>query len=132
MPRLCLILAWSLLASQFAQAAEPVTLESAVDPGANAPDEPLAAAFSEDSAVQFLDSAALNWQKQRECFTCHTNYAYLCDSSLRETYRGAVSRSFTLAHDVDEAKSSAKLEDGVLKLTLPKREGERHRLVAIQ
>lgn len=51
---------------------------------------------------------------------------------VRETYRGAVSRSFTLAHDIDEASSTAKLEDGVLKLTLPKREGERHRLVAIQ
>ena len=46
---------------------------------------------------------------------------------LRETYRGAVSRSFTLAHDIDETSTSAKLEDGVLKLTLPKRQGERHR-----
>lgn len=51
---------------------------------------------------------------------------------VRETYRGAVSRSFALAHDIDEAASTAKLEDGVLKLTLPKRTGERHRLVSIQ
>ena len=25
----------------------------------------------------FLDAAALTWQKERKCFTCHTNYAYL-------------------------------------------------------
>ena len=24
-----------------------------------------------------MDSASLNWQKQRKCFTCHTNYSYL-------------------------------------------------------
>lgn len=36
-----------------------------------------------------------------------------------ERYYGKVSRSFTLAHDVDEAKASAKYSDGVLQLTLP-------------
>lgn len=77
MPRFCLWAACSILCCPFVDAAEPVTLETAVDPGANVADEPLAASFSEDSAVKFLDSAALTWQKQRECFTCHTNYAYL-------------------------------------------------------
>jgi HSP20 family protein len=51
---------------------------------------------------------------------------------VRETYRGAVSRSFTLAHDIEEAGVTAKLEDGVLALTLPKRAGSRNRLVSIQ
>jgi HSP20 family protein len=36
-----------------------------------------------------------------------------------ERYYGKVSRSFTLPHDVDEAKVAAKYADGVLKLTLP-------------
>jgi HSP20 family protein len=36
-----------------------------------------------------------------------------------ERYYGMVSRSFTLPHDVDEAKVVAKYADGVLKLTLP-------------
>jgi HSP20 family protein len=36
-----------------------------------------------------------------------------------ERYYGKISRSFTLAHEVDEAKASAKYTDGVLKLTLP-------------
>jgi squalene-hopene/tetraprenyl-beta-curcumene cyclase len=58
-------------------AAEPVTLETAADPGPNQKDEAIRAAFSLDQATQFLDSAALTWQKKRQCFTCHTNYAYL-------------------------------------------------------
>lgn len=58
-------------------AAEPVTLENLVPPGPNAADEPLAEKFTLDGAARFLDSAALAWQQQRKCFTCHTNYAYL-------------------------------------------------------
>lgn len=41
----------------------------------------------------------------------------------RERYYGAVSRSFTLGHDVDMNKAEAKYEDGVLNLTLPKKPG---------
>lgn len=36
-----------------------------------------------------------------------------------ERYYGKVLRSFTLPHEVDEAKAVAKYGDGVLKLTLP-------------
>jgi len=36
-----------------------------------------------------------------------------------ERYYGKVSRSFTLPHDVDEARVVAKYADGVLKVTLP-------------
>ncbi len=38
-----------------------------------------------------------------------------------ERYYGSVSRSFTLAQDVDEAKAVAKYENGVLSLELPKK-----------
>jgi HSP20 family protein len=38
-----------------------------------------------------------------------------------ERFYGSASRSFTLAHDVDEGKSQANYEGGVLKLTLPKK-----------
>jgi len=38
-----------------------------------------------------------------------------------ERYYGSVSRAFTLAQDVDESKASAKYEDGVLMLDLPKK-----------
>ena len=58
-------------------AAEPITLENVTDPGPNSPDEPIAEEFSLERAVRFMDAAALTWQKERRCFTCHTNYAYL-------------------------------------------------------
>ena len=38
-----------------------------------------------------------------------------------ERYVGRVSRSFTLPHEIDEEKSQAKYENGVLELTLPKK-----------
>jgi len=51
---------------------------------------------------------------------------------VRETWRGQSSRTIALAHEVDDKAATAKLEDGVLKLTLPKRTGESSRLIAIQ
>lgn len=51
---------------------------------------------------------------------------------VKETYRGSVSRGFTLASDVDEKTAIAKFEDGVLRLTLPKREGSASRVLKIQ
>jgi squalene-hopene/tetraprenyl-beta-curcumene cyclase len=71
-----LTMAVAMIAS-VATAAEPVTLENFVAPTANTPDEPLAQAYSLERATQFLDSAALDWQKSRGCMTCHTNYAFL-------------------------------------------------------
>lgn len=38
-----------------------------------------------------------------------------------ERYYGSMFRSFTLGHEVDEAKAEAKYVDGVLELTLPKK-----------
>ena len=31
-----------------------------------------------DAAVRFLDAAALNWQKDRQCFACHSDYVFFC------------------------------------------------------
>ncbi|HVW01921.1 MAG TPA: squalene--hopene cyclase, partial [Planctomycetaceae bacterium] len=63
------------LLTNAARAEEPVTLENVQDPGPNRLDEPVAKSYSLDRAVHFLDSASLQWQKQRQCFTCHTNYS---------------------------------------------------------
>lgn len=38
-----------------------------------------------------------------------------------ERYFGRVSRSFTLAHEVDETQAKAKFENGILEVTLPKK-----------
>ena len=51
---------------------------------------------------------------------------------LKETYHGTTSRSFSLAHEIDDKEVVAKLEDGVLKLTLPKRAGARNKPIQIQ
>ncbi|WP_347469543.1 Hsp20/alpha crystallin family protein [Burkholderia stagnalis] len=39
----------------------------------------------------------------------------------RERYSGAISRSFSLADEVDEATATATYQDGILSLTLPKK-----------
>jgi len=77
-----LVLLWVLLGliTSAGRAAEPlaaVTAENVVEPAANVIDEPLAAAYSLEQGKQFLDAAALTWQKQRDCMACHTNYLYL-------------------------------------------------------
>ena len=51
---------------------------------------------------------------------------------VRESYYGSVSRGFSLAHEIDGKAVVAKLDDGILKLTLPKREGTAARAIAIQ
>lgn len=40
-------------------------------------DEPMAAEFSAKQAAIYLDRAALTWQKEKKCATCHTNMPYL-------------------------------------------------------
>jgi len=49
-----------------------------------------------------------------------------------ERYYGMVSRSFTLPADVDEKGTVAKYTDGVLDLTLPKKQGNGSRRVSVQ
>ena len=51
---------------------------------------------------------------------------------LKETYVGSSSRGFSLAHEIDTKAVVAKLEDGILKLTLPKREGAGSRTIEIK
>lgn len=51
---------------------------------------------------------------------------------FKETYYGSASREFTLALDVDDKASVAKYEDGILKLTLPKRKEAASKTLRIQ
>jgi squalene-hopene/tetraprenyl-beta-curcumene cyclase len=53
------------------------SLLSIKPPLANRPDEPLATRLSLLKAAEFLDSASLNWTKERNCGSCHTNYPYM-------------------------------------------------------
>jgi squalene-hopene/tetraprenyl-beta-curcumene cyclase len=85
-----------LLATSVLMAGGGITLENVVSPGPNTADEPYADKFSMQQAVRFLDSAALTWQKQRKCFSCHSNYAFLMA-------RPAIAHEVTAHRQVREA-----------------------------
>ena len=46
--------------------------------------------------------------------------------------REAASRGFSLSSEIDDKGVVAKLDDGILKLTLPKREGAKARRIEVQ
>ena len=55
------------------------------------------------------------------------------DKILRsERYWGTISRTFSLAHDVDDAKVVAKYADGVLTLELPKKASPATKKITVQ
>ncbi len=49
-----------------------------------------------------------------------------------ERYYGKQFRSFSLAHDIDQAKAEAEYRDGVLQLTLPKKNGGEVKKITIK
>ncbi len=49
-----------------------------------------------------------------------------------ERVYGKVSRSFTLPQEVDEAKVEAKFRDGILELTLPRKQAAARKQISIQ
>ena len=49
-----------------------------------------------------------------------------------ERYYGSLFRSFSLGQDMDQAQASAKYNDGILELTLPKRSGGAAKKVNVQ
>jgi len=61
----------------FALALVSAAPQDALDVGPNRADEPVAKEFSTERARKFLDDVSLQWQRERKCMTCHTNYAYL-------------------------------------------------------
>lgn len=54
------------------------------------------------------------------------------DMVYSERYSGSQYRSFTLPQDVDETKTEAKYQDGVLNLTLPKKAGTARKEITVQ
>jgi len=49
-----------------------------------------------------------------------------------ERYSGALYRSFSLPQEIDDAKTEAKYQDGVLSLSLPKKPGTARKQITIQ
>ncbi len=70
---LCLI----MMIPDSGQGGDPVTLANVVDPGRITADEPVAEQFSAEKAARYLDTAALHWQKERNCAACHINMGYM-------------------------------------------------------
>lgn len=54
------------------------------------------------------------------------------DTVYSERYSGSQYRSFTLPQDVDDTKTEAKYQDGVLNLTLPKKPGTARKQITVQ
>lgn len=50
---------------------------------------------------------------------------------VRELYYGQMSRTFTLGSDVDDAHVDAKFENGILSVSLPKREQSKQKLIKV-
>ncbi|MEZ5650820.1 MAG: Hsp20/alpha crystallin family protein [Burkholderiaceae bacterium] len=48
-----------------------------------------------------------------------------------ERYRGSMTRSFSLGSEIDEAEASAKMENGVLELVLPKKAASRAKRLTV-
>src|SRR5262245_24213799 len=63
----------SLIAVTFAL----LWVQNKPDVGPNNPDEPIAKEFSLERGRKFMDDVSLQWQRERKCVTCHTNFAYL-------------------------------------------------------
>ena len=49
-----------------------------------------------------------------------------------ERYYGTQFRGFTVAHAIDQAKAEAKYENGILELTLPKKEPQSAKQIAVR
>lgn len=82
--------------------------------------------FKRDEVQVTLENGVLTIQGQRKVEETQG------DSHLRERRFTRVARSFTLPNTVDESKVDAKLENGVLQLTLSKREEVKPRKIEVK
>ena len=85
------------LASMLLALASNLASQEAPDVGENQIDEPLAKTYSLERGRKFLDDASLQWQSERKCLTCHTNWSYLVTGGSHASGRPAYGevRKFT-------------------------------------
>ena len=76
-------------------------------PAPSKPTEPLAKAFSPAKAAEYLDGVGINWTRDRECITCHTNMPYLTARPLLKGDAWKEVRTF-LEKDVEGWSSGGK------------------------
>ena len=92
------------------------TLENVPPTGPIQRESPAKQGFSPQRAAKYLDIASLNWQKNRECVTCHTNMAYLMARPALEPSLGSSGevREFfetQVIHEFSGEPSSLRLGD---------------------
>lgn len=89
------------------RAAEPITLATVNPPPDIAPDEPNIQQFSLERAAQYLDTAALDWQKEHACTSCHTMMPYLMARPALNALAPQSSEVRTFFEDVVRGKREA-------------------------
>ena len=104
-----------LLATAMAVRSGPTLAQEskpAARPAPNSATEPLAPVASMARAAAFLDDVSVNWTRQHQCGTCHTNYPYLAArpslKSIESPAMAEVRRFFEgrVAHWDDEDKGA--------------------------
>jgi squalene-hopene/tetraprenyl-beta-curcumene cyclase len=63
----------------------------------NSADEPIAAAYSTDKAITFVERSVTHWQKKRRCVTCHTNGIHLVAGAQTTPESDVLARSQAFA-----------------------------------
>jgi len=77
-------------------------------PAPTKPDEPIAKQFSAENAAKYLDGVGVNWTRERECITCHTNMPYLTARPLLPGDEGWKEVRAFLEKDVEKWSNGGK------------------------
>lgn len=105
--RISVVLLFALAAAVRAQPPKPPVAK----PTPNQAGERLLKEWSPEKAAAFLDGVGVNWTRERNCGTCHTNYPYLIARPLLGKDEGwlEVRRFFeTRATNWDSGKDGSK------------------------
>ncbi len=82
--------------------AAPLSAADFPKPAPAKADEPLAKQFSYAKAGEYLDGVGVNWTRDRDCITCHTNMPYL---TARPLLKGAAGWKEVRKYLEDDVKS---------------------------
>ncbi len=85
----------------------PVAAADIPKPAPTKATEPLAKQFSAAKAAEYLDGVGINWTRDRECITCHTNMPYLTARPLLKGDEWKEVRTF-LEKDVEKWSNGGK------------------------
>lgn len=86
----------------------PATAADIPQPAPTKPDEALAKQFSLTKAAEYLDGVGVNWTRDQECITCHTNMLYLTARPLLKGDEGWKEVRAFLEKDVEKWSKGGK------------------------